>query len=651
MTADLFDQHLSFLSGRAISAAVAEARGYSSTVLPAWLHDQGFSRSVSQRIPGLVIPVHDVNGTVPFVQFRPDHPQVLNGKTRKYEIPRFTRLVVDVPPQVLGKMGDPAIPLWITESPPKADAGVSAGLCCIAVLGVWAWKGTNGRGGKVILPCWESVALNGRTVYIAFDSDSASNGKVAEAITRFGRWLASRGATVWYVQLPDAAGGIKQGLDDWLAANGPDITALKTLADDEPPAAIHRQISRVPGDGVMVVTDPAMLVYGAGSRVPPGTSDISGDGFTAVHTAYTTWFGQEYDTGALDAVLCAARAEKLGGDAPWLINVAGSGCAKTETVTPLAAAGARIVSMLTGEAALLSATPADRRAANATGGLLRELGDRGMLVIKDFTSVLSMHRDARAKVISALREIHDGYWVRDVGADGGLKIPWAGRIVIIAACTTAWDAHREVVASMGDRFLIVRQVIDRQKAGEQAIANVGSEKTMREEIGAAVRDLLAVPVPADPPKVDDTAGLLDLADLVTRCRTPVERDYQGNPVWAHDLEAPTRFAKQLVQLARGGLSLGMTSVAAHAVAARAARDSMPPLYRKVLGDVAAHPVSRTADVANRLRIPWRTADRALQELGLLGCLWWDTDAGDKWIYSLDGSVAAAVTLITPEPPA
>jgi hypothetical protein len=376
-------------------------------------------------------------------------------------------------------------------------------------------------------------------------------------------------------------------------------------------------------------------------------TDFSGDALEQVHRTYLGWFGRRYDTGALDVVLCAARAEKLPGDPPWVLNVAGSGCAKTETIVPLGAAGARMVSMLSGEAALLSATPQAKRAEEATGGLLREIGSSGLLVIKDFTSVLSMHRDSRAKVISALREIHDGNWVRDVGADGGLKLSWSGRIVIIAACTTAWDAHREVVASMGDRFLVVRQRTDRLPAGRKAISNHGSERQMREQLGAAVRETLARPVKDAPPEIggDDAAALLALADLVTRCRTPVERDWQGNPAWAHDLEAPTRFTKQLIGLARGGLSLGMDRDAAMAVAARAAADSMPPQYLRLLSDVGEHPVSRTADVARRLGMPWRTADRALQELALLGCLTWDTDGSDKWIYSPADGVADLVKSI------
>jgi len=43
---------------------------------------------------------------------------------------------------------------------------------------------------------------------------------------------------------------------------------------------------------------------------------------------------------------------------------------------------------------LLSGTPTKEKAADARGGLLREIGAFGYLVLKDFTSILSMHRDA-----------------------------------------------------------------------------------------------------------------------------------------------------------------------------------------------------------------------------------------------------------------
>jgi hypothetical protein len=46
-----------------------------------------------------------------------------------------------------------------------------------------------------------------------------------------------------------------------------------------------------------------------------------------------------------------------------------------------------------------------RRIKTATGGLLRQIGERGILVIKDVTSILSMHREMRSAILAALREI------------------------------------------------------------------------------------------------------------------------------------------------------------------------------------------------------------------------------------------------------
>ncbi len=108
--------------------------------------------------------------------------------------------------------------------------------------------------------------------------------------------------------------------------------------------------------------------------------------------------------------------------------MSGSGNAKTETVTALAGAGATVTSTITSEGALLSATSKRERSSNATGGLLRKLGNRGVLVVKDVTSILSMNRDMRAGVLAALREVYDGRWERNVGTDGGhLDVDWAAR--------------------------------------------------------------------------------------------------------------------------------------------------------------------------------------------------------------------------------
>ena len=361
-----------------------------------------------------------------------------------------------------------------------------------------------------------------------------------------------------------------------------------------------------------------------------------------VHGVFTRWFGQDYDLTALDAVLAVAVSAELNGDPPWLLIVSGSGAAKTETVMPLASAGAVVVSTLSGEAALLSGTSEKEKTKRSTGGLLREVGDRGLLVVKDFTSILAMNRDTRAIVLAALREIYDGRWVRNVGTDGGRTLTWKGRLVLIGAVTSAWDSAYAAVSTMGDRFVLVRvdSAQNRRTAGLQALRNVNHEAQMRHELGKAIEDLLGGINPATAPDLtdDEMLTLLDLADVVTRARTAVERDYAGNVVFAHAPEMPTRFAKQLAQIVRGGITLGLNRTEAMNVAVRCAGDSLPPLRLYTLTDISGNPLSRTADTVKRLQLPRMTVDRTLQELHLLGLLVVeDQPYGEdkvRWLYSL-----------------
>ena len=215
----IFPQHQQLLAASAISPEVARERGYVSADTKKQLERLGFS-GYQQRVPALVVPVHDVTGAIATYQLRADRPRVTKaGKTVKYETRANSRMVLDIPPRIRGQLGDPAVPLWITEGARKADAAVSAGLCCIALLGVWNWRGRNAADATAALGDWESVALKDRRVYIAFDSDVLTKRDVRFALQRLGGFLAARGAEVRYAHLPHD-GDAKTGLDDYLAAGG-----------------------------------------------------------------------------------------------------------------------------------------------------------------------------------------------------------------------------------------------------------------------------------------------------------------------------------------------------------------------------------------------------------------------------------------------
>jgi hypothetical protein len=254
--AHLATQHRQKLHASAIAPFVALARGYRTITTRADRARLGFSEA-QRRVPALLLPVWGVGGEVANYQLRPDEPRInRQGKSVKYELPRGSQMLLDAHPLIRERLGDPAVPLWITEGIPKADAAISAGLCCLALLGVWNWRGTNGLGGTTALGDWEVVALKGRQAYIAFDSDVMTKREVHAALGRLGQFLTSRGVQVCFVYLPAGPGGIKTGLDDFLAA-GHAVDDLLALASPE----LRRPGRDAPEEDGPYLATPAGIVY------------------------------------------------------------------------------------------------------------------------------------------------------------------------------------------------------------------------------------------------------------------------------------------------------------------------------------------------------------------------------------------------------
>ena len=176
---------------------------------------------------------------------------------------------------------------------------------------------------------------------------------------------------------------------------------------------------------------------------------------------------------------------------------------------------------------------------------------------------------------------------------------------------------------MGDRFVVIRADSHkaRGKSATKAIGNTGRETAMRQELAQAVGAIIGNASTKEYQfKPEGTAQLVKAADIVTLARTAVERDYQGNVIDAHAPEMPTRFAKQLAQMVRGGVAIGMAAADAMKLALRCARDSIPPLRREILLDLAANPWSEPKEVRKRIERPRKTVWRELEALHMLRLL-------------------------------
>ena len=98
----LLTAHLEQLLDSAISIEVVKERGYVSVLGKTPLKDAGFSNS-QQRAPGILMPLHGVDGTIVGYQYRPDTPREdkNKGKPIKYENPVGASVRIDVPHRCL----------------------------------------------------------------------------------------------------------------------------------------------------------------------------------------------------------------------------------------------------------------------------------------------------------------------------------------------------------------------------------------------------------------------------------------------------------------------------------------------------------------------------------------------------------------------
>jgi len=349
------------------------------------------------------------------------------------------------------------------------------------------------------------------------------------------------------------------------------------------------------------------------------------------------------------AMLGTIVANLLPGDPVWLGLVAPPSSAKTELLNSVSGLPFVVsVSTLT-LASLLSGTPRRQRTPGATGGLLRQVGNPGLLCLKDFTSTLTMRPDSKSEVLSALREIYDGKWTRYVGTDGGKPLHWVGKLGLVFGCTGAIDTQHSVSDALGNRFLLSRLEPGKGQL-RWAFRHVGGKTAaMRHELAESVNLLFAAPR-ADPQELSEPEidRFERVTELVVRLRGAVERDrYRRELDAVYGAEGPARFGLSLERLLAGLDALGVERKIALEVVISVALDSTPPLRRNVYRYLCRPlnpmeppparapmlPTRTTKQVAEVMGLPSVTVRRGLEELtsyGLARCYSAKQGAATEW---------------------
>lgn len=346
------------------------------------------------------------------------------------------------------------------------------------------------------------------------------------------------------------------------------------------------------------------------------------------------------DPGVVYVTLATVAANRLPGDPTWLLIVGPPSSGKSEALQALCKLPEyHTIDNLT-EAGLLSGTVS--RDGSGTGGVLRQLGDRGLLVALDLSTLLGIHHEAQPVIFAALRRVYDGSYTRRLGTGGGLTVSWEGHCGFLGAVTEAIDGPGVSMGLLGERFSYYRtapaSVEDDLYACSLAAELSGQEGDLRAERADAVAEFFAgLALPGELPPLTDPEydRLSTLATIGARLRSPTIRDGRSREIAVvPQSERPMRLLRQLRHLFAGLVVIGCPMPEAWRLIAEVAFGGTHPGRRAIVDFLLAGDRSHsTAVVAARCRLPVTSVQRHLEDLTAHGVLDLVSDAPQLWAAS------------------
>lgn len=254
------------------------------------------------------------------------------------------------------------------------------------------------------------------------------------------------------------------------------------------------------------------------------------------------------DTTAIKVMYGSIYANKIEADMVWMFLVGPPSSLKTELIQSLKMCPEmEMVTTVTPQSFISGYKGADEQS------FLKILNNRCLLV-KDFTTTLTMPQIQRDAVFGQLRDIYDGEHSKKFGND--LK-KFNTKFGIIAGVTNAIEKLGMIQQTLGERFLrynipILKGEKDENIGCENVIDRIGKEKVVREELCLAAKRFLGThtfQLPTFSRKVKDQ--IIYISRFTAFLRGFVDRDYHGNILYKPGKEGPFRIAKQMAQMALG----------------------------------------------------------------------------------------------------
>ena len=363
---------------------------------------------------------------------------------------------------------------------------------------------------------------------------------------------------------------------------------------------------------------------------------------------YKETFYIEDDTliDVLVAIACSAKNMKS--DAIWMLIIGPPSCGKTTYISVLTGIKyAFQISTLT-ENALLSGMAGNPETEKS---LLHKIGEKGGLILmKDFTTILTDKEEKKKKILGELREVYEGHLTKATGNGKDAKWGPGAKVNFVGAVTDA------IYMSGGDDASMGRRMIDyimpklsketRKKMAKKASYNINDIGEKRDIITKAFGEFITAKqkemplvLPLIPEEIVDE--LIDIADFSTIMRTATKRDFHGNLTFTPEHEVPIRMNNQLLTLAQvmTWLNDGVFKQEHKDIIIKMAFDSISQQRRIALQVLARYDKCSTKGIAQVLGYPTTTILTWMEDINVIkGCKRSVDGKTDMWELNKDFKV-------------
>jgi len=379
-----------------------------------------------------------------------------------------------------------------------------------------------------------------------------------------------------------------------------------------------------------------------------------------LRATFQRWLALDDFTAAEVALACALD-RKVPGDPVWTFLVAPSGGFKSELLraitTGLSEWTVKVDSLTSKSIVSGFAT----KEGVAVRGLAVEANEK-IVVVWDFTEILSKERNERGEIFGQMRSWYDGQPSRRYGIfDKTLTVK--STVGMVLGVTPSIDRFTGMLGQLGERFLKVRHTQNRAESRRKSLENAGKETEMRQELACAtqhyMKSLCLEVLPSVSPEIVKAIG--DIAELVALVRTTIPYgigDPSSNMEVEIEAEYSTRLSKQLLKLAimlavvRQKSEVGFGELE---TILRVGLDTLPPKRFKILRELywAEKPLSKAELVDKTGFDRWTVADsmKNLEYIGLVKGRSETDEKGTVDFYEVSEGIKAQMGVLFDEKPA